>query len=192
MKKRQGTCYVFVGIVCIILENVRILNILIIGKGMIWPKKTVNDCQNCHWQEVDNLSDGSLESDSVCSSQADLNWSEILDNMERCSSFNELHQLVSKLEMPQLLCNLCTEMLENEKDMLDYVALHHLPADAPDSFTPIKIYGDGNCFPRCLSYLIYGHENSHVQMRIKIVTRDIICKKHTSRRVPIIHTVLEH
>ena len=55
----------------------------------------MKDCKNRHWQEVDNLSDGSLESDSVCSSQDDLNWSEILDNMERCSSFNELHELVS-------------------------------------------------------------------------------------------------
>ena len=54
--------------------------------------------------------------------------------------------------MPQLFCNLHTEMLENEKDMLDYVALHHLPADAPDRFAAIKIYGDGNCFPRC--YLV--------------------------------------
>ena len=123
---------------------------------------------------MDNLSDGSLESDSVCSSQADLNWSEILDNMERCSSFNELHELVSKLEMPQLVCNLHTEMLENEKDMLDYVALHHLPANAPDSFAPIKIYGDGNCFPRCFSYLIYSHENNHVEMRIRIVTEGVL------------------
>ena len=61
---------------------------------MIWLKMTVNDCENCHWQEVDNLSEGLLESDSVCCSEADLNWSEMLDNMERCSSFNDLHELV--------------------------------------------------------------------------------------------------
>ena len=39
-------------------------------------------------------------------------------------------------------------MLENEKDMLNYVALNYLPANAPDSFAPIKIYGDENSFPR--------------------------------------------
>ena len=141
-------------------------------------KKIVFNSKNCHWQEVDNVSDNSLESDSVCSSQADLNWSEILDNMERCSSFYELHELVSQLEMPQLVCNLHTEMLENEKDMLDYVALRHLSADSPDSFAPIKIYGDGNCFPRCLSYLVYGHKNSHVEMRIRIVTDGVLNKGH--------------
>ena len=59
----------------------KILNVLIIGKGIIWLKNESENCKNCHWQEVDNLSDNSLESDSVCSSQADLNWSAILDNM---------------------------------------------------------------------------------------------------------------
>ena len=69
-------------------------------------------------------------------------------------------------------------MLENEKDMLDYVALHHLPANAPDSFAPIKISGDGNCFPRCLSYLVYGIENNYVEMRIRIVTEGVLNKGH--------------
>ena len=79
--------------------------------------------------------------------------------------------------MPQLLCTLHNEMLENEKDILDYVPLHHLPANAPDSFAPIKIHGDGNYFPRCLSYLVYGYENNHVEMRIRIVT-GVLYKGH--------------
>ena len=98
--------------------------------------------------------------------------------MERCSSFNELDELLSKLQMPQLICKLHTEILENEKDMLDFVALHHLPANASNSFAPIKIYCDENCFPRCLSYLVYGHENNHVEMRIRIVTEGILNKGH--------------
>ena len=69
-------------------------------------------------------------------------------------------------------------MLENEKDMLDYVSLHHLPAYAPDSFAQITIYGDGNCLPRCLSYLVYGHENNHEEMRIRIVTEGVLNKEH--------------
>ena len=108
--------------------------------------------------------------------QADLNWSEILDNMDRCLSFNELHELVSKLKMLQLLCTLHTEMLENEKDILDYVALHHLPGDPPDSFAPLKIYGDINCCPRYLSYLVYSHENNHVKMRIRIEVEGVLNK----------------
>ena len=35
MEYKQGTCYAVVGIVCIIVENVKIPNILMIGKGMI-------------------------------------------------------------------------------------------------------------------------------------------------------------
>ena len=43
-----------------------------------------------------------------------------------------------------------------------------LPDDAP-SLSPIQIFADGNCLPRCASVLAYEHENCHDEMRIRIV-----------------------
>lgn len=41
------------------------------------------------------------------------------------------------------------------------------PDDTP-YMTPIKIYGDGNCLPRCASVMAYGTEFHHDEMRIRI------------------------
>ena len=37
-----------------------------------------------------------------------------------------------------------------------------------DGYQPIPIFGDGNCFPRCGSMFICGHEDRHVEMRVRI------------------------
>ena len=37
--------------------------------------------------------------------------------------------------------------------------------------TPINVYGDGNCLPRCASLLVYGQQNCHDERRIRIVTK---------------------
>ncbi|XP_070176029.1 uncharacterized protein [Littorina saxatilis] len=42
------------------------------------------------------------------------------------------------------------------------------PSDGPKEFTPIKVYGDGNCLPRSASVLAFGHEDNHVEMRVRI------------------------
>ena len=61
------------------------------------------------------------------------------------------------------------DMTENDKSKLDFVALHHLPQDAPDSFAPISVDGDGNCLPRSVSYILEKHEDRHKEIRVRIV-----------------------
>ena len=51
---------------------------------------------------------------------------------------------------------------------VDKGSLALLPQDAPDGHLPVSIVGDGNCFPRTLSLLAYGHEGCHVEMRGRI------------------------
>ena len=52
---------------------------------------------------------------------------------------------------------------------LDVVALHHLPDDAPERIAPISVEGDGNCFPRTISYLLYKAERRYMEIRVRIV-----------------------
>ena len=33
---------------------------------------------------------------------------------------------------------------------------------------PLRIYGDGNCFARCISHAMFGSETSHPQMRVRL------------------------
>ena len=50
----------------------------------------------------------------------------------------------------------------------DEDSAHWLPTDTPH-VTPMQIYGDGNCLPRCASVMVYGHQECHDEMRIRIV-----------------------
>ena len=59
-------------------------------------------------------------------------------------------------------------MSESDKSNLDFVALHHLPSDVPDSFAPVRVLGDGNCFCRAVSYLLFRNESRHAEIRTRI------------------------
>lgn len=49
----------------------------------------------------------------------------------------------------------------------DRSAMLLYPSDAP-RFTPIHVYGDGNCLPRCASILAFGDEDQFTEMRVRI------------------------
>ena len=64
-----------------------------------------------------------------------------------------------------------------ESDVVDDTALSFRPEDAPVGFVPVTVGSDGNCFPRCISRLIYGHENQHMEIRKRIVA-EAVSNKH--------------
>ncbi|KAL8611896.1 hypothetical protein ACOMHN_033641 [Nucella lapillus] len=51
------------------------------------------------------------------------------------------------------------------------------PSDGPQ-LTPIAIYGDGNCLPRCGSFLAWGTEERHIEMRTRIAVEQIVHRAH--------------
>ena len=57
-------------------------------------------------------------------------------------------------------------MTEALKSKLDFFALHYLPPDAPDSYAPLEIVGDGNCFPRTVSFMLFGTEGRHTEIHV--------------------------
>ena len=55
---------------------------------------------------------------------------------------------------------------QEEINNLDMVALHHLPDDAPERIAPVSVEGDGNCFPRTISYLLYKTERRYMEIHV--------------------------
>ena len=51
---------------------------------------------------------------------------------------------------------------------VDKVALHCMPQDFCESSLPISTTGDGNCLPRAISWFLFGHENCHLEIRLRI------------------------
>ena len=61
---------------------------------------------------------------------------------------------------------------------VDSLSLELYPSDGPAHLTPMAIYGDGNCLPRCGSFLAWGTEDRHLEMRARIALELIIHKSH--------------
>ena len=64
-------------------------------------------------------------------------------------------------------------MSNAEMDNLDLVALHHIPNDAPRNVGPIQIQGDGNCFARTISYILYKSQNHYMEIRTRIIYKAV-------------------
>ena len=60
---------------------------------------------------------------------------------------------------------------------IDSVALSLYPTDAPQNLIPVKVTGDGNCFFRTMSLLLFGNENFHVELRIR-ATLELVSNFH--------------
>ena len=81
--------------------------------------------------------------------------------------FEQLEQYIVRNPLPEMeRLTIDDAMLQSDKDLLDFVALHHLPKDAPDGYAPVKIFGDGNCFPRVCSYLASKHQERYPEFRV--------------------------
>ena len=63
-------------------------------------------------------------------------------------NYEKLEQYVRANPIPEIeIPNINDVMLDSEKCHTKFIVLHHLPTDAPDGYAPLKIHGDGNCFP---------------------------------------------
>ena len=53
---------------------------------------------------------------------------------------------------------------------VDRTAFHLLPTDNPlPNDMPLVVSADGNCCPRSLSILVFGNEERHLEMRVRLV-----------------------
>ena len=104
----------------------------------------------------------------------DVVWEEIIHKLSTFVNYTELKNYVESNTIPPLVCDINLDMSEQDKHYLDYVALHYLPDDAPDSFAPITIEGDGNCFPRAISCLLFRTQNRHPEIGTIIVYEAVL------------------
>ena len=98
-----------------------------------------------------------------------LTWEQRLAQMHSTSNFDDLQQYVNSNPLPNFEGLPNVNMTEEDKANLDFVALHHLPNDAPDGFALISIEGDGNCFPRTVSYILQKDQAHHKEICVRIV-----------------------
>ena len=104
-------------------------------------------------------------------------WEQVASELEACATYKELKAKVDKVKLP---CRIPKEINSFPCNTLqsDSLSIAIYPKDAPVGCTPIKIYGDGNCFTRSISVICYGHANNHRQIRAMLVCEGVKNKKH--------------
>ena len=96
--------------------------------------------------------------------------------MSKCKTYEELADLVKSVNVDHHF-----ELSENVhhakmKFEVDTTAQQFYPSDGPQELTPCKCHGDGNCFPRCVSKLLFGTEDHHLAIHATLVYEAIIHK----------------
>ncbi|KAK7109352.1 uncharacterized protein [Littorina saxatilis] len=93
--------------------------------------------------------------------------SNILKRLSTSASFIDFVAIAK--EVCSVLPPLCTkEGLTSGRYKTDSMSLDLYPDDGPQGLTPVSVYGDGNCLPRCGSVLAYGTEGHHLEIRARI------------------------
>ena len=114
----------------------------------------------------------------IIGSAVNYNWSQEIGNLAACNSFDQILDHVTSTTLPAMDCFVSNTLIAADRPFIDLVALHYKPPDVANNLTPIKIYGDGNCFPRALSYLCFKTEDRHEELCVRLVHEAVSNAKH--------------
>ena len=100
------------------------------------------------------------------------NWKKMLDKLHKACSYNNIVQLVHDNVLPPIELN--KKYQQSSDDKIDPGAMHFFPDDHPLNVVPTHTLGDGNCFPRALSNALFGTQNRHVEIRVRLVFEAVL------------------
>ena len=80
--------------------------------------------------------------------------------------------------MPFFDCHIDLKLSECDRENIDPVVLHYVPADATQGLTPCKIVGDGNCFQRTLSYICLRNEGMDDEFHVRLEYEALLNGNH--------------
>ena len=102
-------------------------------------------------------------------------WDNILKTMKSFKNFHSLARYVRTLpdfhEFSSLVGN--RHLPHYRRDALAHLLI---PDDSPvirEEGFPMYTHGDGNCFLYSLSRIIYGHEDHHVEMKVRLIVEAV-------------------
>ena len=109
--------------------------------------------------------------------QDTVNWDELGTKFQKCTTFSELKAAAQQVKSCFPLRNII-EKFPTTGVQKDIISTELYPHDAPQGYTPISVYGDGNCFTRSLSMICYGHSKKHKELRTMLCLEGVMNKEH--------------
>ena len=106
--------------------------------------------------------------------QCQLNWDAILRALAQQRTFVQLELYIT--ENPISDCNYVVNdmLMPAEAELLDMVALHHMPNDIPAGLASLQVEGDGNCSPWTISYLLFKTGNQYMEFCVCIIYEAVL------------------
>ena len=95
-------------------------------------------------------------------------WEAIQNKLLKCTDFKQLEVAVATIKEPPLIASHIHNTF-SDCNLIDDIALHFLLSDSPSGYLPVRNFGDGNCFAQAISQFIYGTEDHHLEVRIRII-----------------------
>ena len=92
--------------------------------------------------------------------------------LRACRIFKEVVCVVRRYILPHIRLN--RKYRQTLQDVICEVAMVFYPSDHPPNFVLIQTYGDGNCFFRAVSHALFGTEERHVEIRVRIVFEAVL------------------
>ena len=99
------------------------------------------------------------------------NWRAILLEWSSAGYYEELKNIVTRENFLPISPGVHHEM--QPEDTIDWVTMNFFPDDGPKNALPVSTYGDGHCFPRAISKILFGTEQHHCEIRARIVKEGI-------------------
>nr|XP_022298158.1 vertnin-like [Crassostrea virginica] len=100
-------------------------------------------------------------------------FEELQKRLQKCVSYEDLQVEVIQC-LPQVqhfkVDVFCDQSIVELKGSIDSLALDLLPKDVKSGLYPMRIYGDGNCLPRCGEAC---SNMSHTEVRVRIVIEGV-------------------
>ena len=89
-------------------------------------------------------------------------------------SFFQLQRYIAANPIPQLAIVADDSFRQSDTNLLDLVAVHHMPEDTDAGFAPVQIEGNGNCFPRTINYLLSKTQDMYMEIRVCIIYEAVL------------------
>ena len=150
----------------------------------ITEKLEMND-EGCNVVEIESLSNESMSNESMSndsvskestedSSDSLFDFDKVPKELCACRTYWDVHSVVRRYirSLPNITLN--RKYRQTVHDVICAVAILFYPNDHLPNLVPNKTYGDGNCFFRAVSHAVFGTEERHVEICVRIVFEAVL------------------
>lgn len=119
-------------------------------------------------------------------------FQQLSQDMEGCTTYKQLEVAVTNQQNMILSFPLPSEYPRTAVDVhgtVDKEALSLQPGNAPPNLYPLKTEAEGNCLPRAVSTLVYGHQENFKELWCRIVAEHINNKETYLAGTGMAHTI---